>query len=102
MVTDAELADLSSEMRAIKFMLDYAGAKEIEYERLRRAELRSGKNLQRSWLNWAAGSLGFAGEAEHDESSPRDAIDVRVSPHWPRFAHSLSDPSSDHSAASVL
>jgi hypothetical protein len=78
MVVGPEPADLALEMRAVKFMLDYDGAKEAEYERLRKAETRMGKNSRRSWLLRAAEGLGLGSEAEHDGQPPRDEIDVCV------------------------
>lgn len=90
MIVNPEPADLALEMRAVKFMLDYDGAKEVEYERLRRAKARTGKNSRRSWLRRAAESLGFGSGASHDEQTSRDDIDVCV-PHPSRFisVHSL-------------
>lgn len=78
MVVNPEPADLVLEMRAVKFMLDYDGAKEVEYERLRRAESRTGKNYRRSWLRRAAENLGFGSEVDNDEQPSQDEIDVGV------------------------
>lgn len=93
-------ADLALEMRAVKFMLDYDGAKEAEYERLRRAESRAGKNFRRSWLRRAAENMGFGSEADHDERHSQHEIDVCP----PLFSFSvrlLPGPSSLHSPATV-
>ena len=78
MAVNPEPADLALEMRAIKFMLDYDGAKEAEYRRLRRAESQTGKNFQRSWLRRTAESLGFGHETDHDDQPSEDGIDVSV------------------------
>ena len=74
MVPDANPADLALETRAVKFVLDYDGAKEIEYERARGVESpRTGTIVQRSWLRRAAESLGFicgAGQFPRDVRVP--------------------------------
>jgi RIO-like serine/threonine protein kinase len=54
MVIDPEPADLALEMRAVKFILDYDGAKKAEYERLRRAESR---------VERTSGNPGFVGKS---------------------------------------
>lgn len=79
MVVDPDPADLALEARAVKFMLDYDGAKELEYERLRRAESQEGKDFRRSWLRRAAENLGLSNEAGYDGLPSRDAIDVCTS-----------------------
>lgn len=77
-VINPEPADLALEMRAVKFMLDYDGAKEVEYERLRRAESRVEKNLRRSTLGRKAKGKKFADRVEPDELPSQDEIDVSV------------------------
>lgn len=84
MVVDAEPADLALEMRAIKFMLDYDGAKELEYKKLRRAEARTGETFRRSWLRQTAERLGLASGAECDGSPSRDEIEVCIY-HYAQF-----------------
>lgn len=76
MVIDSEPADLALEMRAVKFILDYDGAKETEYKRLRRAESRVKKNLRRSRLRHAPKNKELADEVEPDEPPSQDEIDV--------------------------
>lgn len=80
MVVNPEPADLALEMRAVKFALDYNGAKEIEYERLRRAESRVEKNLWRSRLRRTAESQKLAEGVEFDEPPSQDEIDVGIQP----------------------
>lgn len=74
MVVDPVPADLALEIRAVKFMLDYDGAKELEYERLRRAESQEGKDFRRSWIRRAAESLGLSNEAECDVLPSQDDV----------------------------
>lgn len=76
MAIDPEPADLALEMRAVKFILDYDGAKKAEYERLRRAESRMEKNVWRSGLRRAAKSKELADGVEPDEPPSQDEIDV--------------------------
>jgi len=75
-VVNAEPADLALEMRIVKFVLDYGGAKEAEYERLRKAELRVEKSLRRSRLRRTAKSKGLAVEVEHDQPPSQDEINA--------------------------
>ena len=76
MVVDAKPADLALEMRIVKFMLDYNGAKEAEYEKLRRAESRAGKDARRSWLHRAAETLGLTSGEEYGVPPSLNEIDV--------------------------
>lgn len=76
MVVNAEPADLALEMRAIKFSLDYNGAKKTEYKRLRRAESRAERNRRRSRLRRKAKDKGLTNEVEPDEPPSQDEIDV--------------------------
>ena len=79
MVANPEPADLALEMRAVKFTLNYDGAKKIEYGRLRRAESRIEKNLWRSRLRRTAESQELAEEVEPDEPPSQDEIAVSFS-----------------------
>lgn len=79
MVIDPEPADLALEMRVVKFILDYDGAKGVEYERLRRAESRMEKNLWRSKFRRTAKDKELADEAEPNEPPSQDEIDVNMS-----------------------
>jgi len=83
MVVDPDPADLALEMRVVKFMLDYDGAKETEYERLRKAESRVKRNLWRSRFRRAAKSQELADELEPDQPPSQDEIDVSVPPSPP-------------------
>jgi len=78
MVVNSEPADLVLEMRVVEFILDYDRAKETEYERLRRAELRVEKNLWRSRLRRAAESQELTEEVSPDEPPSHDEIAVSV------------------------
>jgi hypothetical protein len=88
MVIDPEPADLALEMRAVKFILDYDGAKKAEYERLHRAESRVERNLWKSRLRRKIKSKKLADEVEPDEPPSQDEIDVSA-PRYSRspFAH---------------
>ena len=79
MVIDPEPADLALEMRVVKFILDYDGAKGAEYERLRRAESRMEKNLWRSKFRRTAKDKELADEVEPNEPPSQDEIDVNMS-----------------------
>lgn len=98
MVINPEPADLALEMRVVKFALDYDGAKEIEYERLRRAESRTERNLWRSRLRRTAKSQQLAEEVEPDEPPSQDEIIVNVPFLRPISIGSPSEISSLHSA----
>jgi hypothetical protein len=102
MVVDPEPADLVLEMRAVKFMLDYDGAKEAEYRRLRRAESQMGKTFRRSWLRRTAESLGFGNQTDHDRQPPQDEIDVCVPPFFSISICSLPGLSSFPSTVNAL
>jgi len=80
MVVNSEPADLALEMRAVKFILNYEDAKETEYERLHRAELRVEKNLWRSRLRRGAESQELGEEVSPDEPPSQDEIAVSVPP----------------------
>ena len=88
MVTNAEPVDLALEMRAIKFTLDYDGAKKTEYGRLQRVESRVKRNLRRSRLRQRAKDKGLTDEVEPDELPSQEEIDVSA-PYY------LWSPSSD-------
>ena len=94
MVVNSEPADLVLEMRVVKFILDYDGAKETEYERVRRAELRVEKNLWRSRLRRAAESQELTEEVSPDEPPSQDEIAVSVPPYprSPLAHHEISSP----------
>ena len=88
MVIDPEPADLALEMRVVKFILDYEGAKGAEYERLRRAESRAEKNLWRSKPRRTAKGKELADEVEPNEPPSQDEIDVSILQHSRSpFAH---------------
>ncbi|KAF9654316.1 hypothetical protein BDM02DRAFT_92140 [Thelephora ganbajun] len=73
MVVDPEPADLALEMRIVKFMLDYDGAKEAEYERLRSAE---------TWVETLRTAKGQMLAVEVESGAPsQDEID------FPPFGH---------------
>ena len=98
MVINPEPADLALEMRVVKFALDYDGAKEIECERLRRAESRTERNLWRSRLRRTAKSQQLAEEVEPDEPPSQDEIIVSVPSLRPISIGSPSEISSLHLA----
>lgn len=100
MVVDPEPADLVLEMRVVRFMLDYDGAKEVEYERLRKAESRVEKNLWRSRLRRAAESQELAGEVAPDDPPSQDEVAVSVPPSLHISICSLPETSPPRSAAS--
>ena len=77
-VINAEPADFVLEMRAIKFTLDYNGAKKTEYERLRRAESRVERNRRRSRLRRKAKDKELTNEVEPDEPPSQEEIHVSV------------------------
>ena len=76
MVIDSEPADLALEMRVVKFILDYDGAKKAEYERLRRAESRVERNLRKSRLRRKIKNKELDDEVEPDEPPSQEEIDV--------------------------
>lgn len=76
MVIDPEPADLALEMRVVRFILDYDGAKKAEYDRLRRAESRVERNLCKFRLRRKTENTGLADEVGSDELPSQDEIDV--------------------------
>ena len=88
MVIDSEPADLALEMRVVKFILDYDGAKKAEYERLRRADSRVERNLRKSRLRRKIKNKEPDDEVEPDEPPSQEEIDVSA-PHfsWSPFTH---------------
>ena len=101
MVIDPEPVDLALEMRVVKFILDYDGAKKAEYERLRRAESRVERNLRKSRLRRKIKNKELAEEVEPDEPPSQDEIDVSASPLFAISVSSLLDLSSPRSAVSA-
>jgi len=88
MVIDPEPADLALEMRVVRFILDYDGAKKAEYDRLRRAESRVERNFCKSRFRRKTKNTEPAGEVGPDEPPSQDEIDVSA-PRGSRspFAH---------------
>jgi len=88
MVIDPEPADLALEMRVVRFILDYDGAKKAEYDRLRRAESRVERNLRKSRLRRKTKNTELADEVGLDEPPSQDEIEVSAPRHSrSRFAH---------------
>jgi hypothetical protein len=63
-------------MRKIKFVLDYKGAKELEYARMRRAEDRHARNVERARQRRLAKSKEDLDLIDPDEFPSEEEIEV--------------------------
>jgi hypothetical protein len=75
----AQPAEFALEMRKLKFLLDYKGAKDLEYDRVRRAEARHAINVEHARRRRLAKNKEELDQIEPDEFPSEEEIEVGFS-----------------------